>query len=370
VAGKPLTASSRACELHPTTDSAVWMRLREAGMVLLGHLHTHEWAAGGSTDQVGNPWNTTHTAGGSSGGSAAALAARTVPVATGSDTAGSLRIPSAICGTSAMKPTRGLVPLDGILPLAWSLDHAGPMARTLRDCQPVLDAMLGRPPARGALASAATSLAGITLAVSPRLTEVKTDDEVLRSFDASVAVARGLGATIVEAPPPSGDLEVAELFFAILGTDMLAFHRRYDAVRTQYRASTQELLAFTEEHAMSLEGYGQAQLARLEVTARWEHWFREHQLDAVLEPTVVFTAPPRGQGYDRFVIPDPFTLLAHFWDWTGFPVASLPCGLGDASGMPIGLSVVGPGHTDLRTLGIAMTIQEVLPPPVVPFDGP
>ena len=112
-AGHPLTGSSRVTDLAPDQDSAVAARLFDAGMVLLGHLHTHEFAAGGGTDQVGNPWDLSRGPGGSSGGSGAALASRTTPVATGTDTAGSLRIPSAICGTSTIKPTRGLLPLRG-----------------------------------------------------------------------------------------------------------------------------------------------------------------------------------------------------------------------------------------------------------------
>ena len=110
-------------------------------MVLLGHTHTHEFAAGGTTDQVGNPWALDRVAGGSSGGSAAALAARMTPAALGSDTCGSLRIPSACCGTSTIKPTHGRIPLDGVIPLARSLDHPGPMARTIADCAAVLAAM-------------------------------------------------------------------------------------------------------------------------------------------------------------------------------------------------------------------------------------
>ena len=112
-------------------------------MVLLGHTHTHEFAAGGTTDQVGNPVGARPFAGGSSGGSAAALAARMVPAALGSDTCGSLRIPSACCGTSTIKPTHGRVPIDGVIPLAPSLDHAGPMARTIADCAALLAAMAG-----------------------------------------------------------------------------------------------------------------------------------------------------------------------------------------------------------------------------------
>src|SRR5690242_18235340 len=102
VAGKPLRASSRVLDEVPSRDSDVWAALARAGMVLLGHLHTHEFAAGGMTDQVGSPWALDRTAGGSSGGSAAALAARTTPAATGTDTAGSLRIPSALSGTSTI----------------------------------------------------------------------------------------------------------------------------------------------------------------------------------------------------------------------------------------------------------------------------
>jgi aspartyl-tRNA(Asn)/glutamyl-tRNA(Gln) amidotransferase subunit A len=142
VAGLPVTASSRMLEGNVAReDSVVWARLRAAGMVLVGHTHTHEFAFGGTTDQVGNPWDLARSAGGSSGGSGAALAARMVPAATGTDTAGSVRIPAAMSGISAIKPTHGRVPIGGIIPLAATLDHAGPMARSVADCAAVLDAM-------------------------------------------------------------------------------------------------------------------------------------------------------------------------------------------------------------------------------------
>src|SRR5215831_17202202 len=151
VAGKPLTASSAVLDEVPERDCVAWARLSAEGMVLLGHLHTHEFACGGTTDQVGNPWALERSAGGSSGGSGAALASRQVPAATGTDTAGSLRIPSSYCGTSTIKPTRDLVSMAGIVPLAPSLDHAGPMARTLDDCALLLTAMVG--PDRGDVSS-------------------------------------------------------------------------------------------------------------------------------------------------------------------------------------------------------------------------
>ena len=202
VAGKPLTASSRLLDEVPVGDSDVWARLRAAGMVLLGHLHTHEFAVGGTTDQVGNPWALDHSAGGSSGGSGAALAARMVPAATGTDTAGSLRIPSALCGTSTIKPTRGLVSLAGVVPLGTTLDHAGPMARTIDDCALLLAAMAG--PDRGRAWSAfaevpslfaerrsgSQPLSDVRLAVSPRIASVDLDPDVADGFELALDTCR------------------------------------------------------------------------------------------------------------------------------------------------------------------------------------
>ena len=204
VAGKPLTASSRLLNEVPTQDSDVWARLRAAGMVLLGHLHTHEFAAGGTTDQVGSPWSLDRSAGGSSGGSAAALAARMVPVATGTETAGSLRIPSALTGISSIKPTRGLVSMAGIVPLAPSLDHAGPMACTLDDCAAVLASMAGPDRGRASTAlhafrseppatrSGLLPLAGVRLVISPRVAAVSLDPDVAEGFDVALATCRRL----------------------------------------------------------------------------------------------------------------------------------------------------------------------------------
>src|SRR5579884_3738871 len=184
VKGLPLTASSRVLDADAPAaeDSVAWAALRAQGMVLLGHTHTHEFAAGGTTDQVGNPHALHLIAGGSSGGSAAALAARMTPAALGSDTCGSLRIPSACCGTSAIKPTHGRLPLHGVIPLAPSLDHPGPMCRTVADCSAVLEAMarggaetdprMPPPAPLGAMPTAPGAgprpLAGLTVALTDR----------------------------------------------------------------------------------------------------------------------------------------------------------------------------------------------------------
>ncbi|MDE3132730.1 MAG: amidase, partial [Acidobacteriota bacterium] len=142
--GLPVTASSRVLEGNiAAADCTAWARMRAAGMVLVGHLHTHEFANGGTCDQVGNPWDTVMTASGSSGGSGAAVAARMVPVATGTDTAGSIRAPAAICGVSGVKPTTGRIPLDGVIPLGPTFDTLGPLARSVADCSAVLAVMAG-----------------------------------------------------------------------------------------------------------------------------------------------------------------------------------------------------------------------------------
>jgi aspartyl-tRNA(Asn)/glutamyl-tRNA(Gln) amidotransferase subunit A len=357
VAGRPLTASSRVADLAPTLDSEVWRRLAAAGMILIGHAHTHEWAAGGSTDQVGNPWALDRSAGGSSGGSAAALAARIVPAATGTDTAGSLRIPSALCGTSAIKPSRGAVPLDGVVPLAWSLDHAGPMARTVQDCRALLAAMHG---AESAFPTVSASLAGVRFAISPRLAGIELDADVSAGFADAIAAARSLGATIVEPPLPDGQAEVVSRFFDVLGADMLSYHQRFADRREHYRPSTRELLELAAQRDMSLTEYGEAQLARLESSGAWSRWLRDERIDVVLEPTVAFVAPVRGSGYDSFVVPDPYTVLTYFWDWTGFPVVALPAGLGASSGLPVGVSLIGGLGTDDRLAALAQVIQHEL----------
>ena len=191
----------------PTEDCDVWKQLRAAGMVLLGHLHTHEFAAGGTTDQVGSPWDLARSSGGSSGGSAAAVAARMVPAATGTDTAGSLRIPSACCGTSTIKPTHGLVSMAGVVPLSTSLDHAGPIARSLEDCRALLDAMArpDRPPAIEIARPAHRTEAArrdTARVARPALADAELDTDVAAGFERALDACRELGAVVISPPPP------------------------------------------------------------------------------------------------------------------------------------------------------------------------
>ena len=374
VAGKPVTASSTLLQDVPADDCDAWRRLSAAGMVLLGHLHTHEFAAGGTTDQVGSPWSLDRSAGGSSGGSAAALAARLTPAATGTDTAGSLRIPSACCGTSTIKPTRGTVSLAGVVPLSWSLDHAGPMARTLADCALLLEAMAG--PDRGRAESslhapmhaekARDALARARLVVSPRLASVDLDADVAAGFDRALEGCRRLGAAIVEPPPPGLADAVGQDFVDVLTTEMLVYHRRFDHLREGYRPSLREWVETGERRAMSGEEYVAAQARRWETTGAWAGWLAEHRIDAILEPTIPVVAPLRGEGYDHAGTDYALISLTHLWDWTGFPVAALPAGVGAVTGLPVGVSLVGPAGTDGRLLELGIALQAELGVPEPP----
>jgi aspartyl-tRNA(Asn)/glutamyl-tRNA(Gln) amidotransferase subunit A len=375
VAGKPLTASSRLLDDVPAEDCDVWARLRAAGMVLIGHLHTHEFAVGGTTDQVGNPWALDRSAGGSSGGSAAALAARMIPAATGTDTAGSLRIPSALSGTSAIKPTRGLVSLAGIVPLGTTLDHAGPMARTLDDCALLLGAMAG--PERGrpwtaaaagrpAAVSGDSSLRGARLTISPRLALVELDADVADGFDRALDACRRLGATFVDAAPPTVQLELGDDFVDVVTAELLAYHRRFDGHRDRYRPALREWVETGERRALRAEEYVAAQSRRRELTSAWADWYAAEELTAVIEPTVPVVAPLRGPGYDHAGTDFDLISLTHYWDWTGFPVVALPSGIGSRTSLPVGVSLIGPAASDWELLGTGNALQAELGLPEPP----
>jgi aspartyl-tRNA(Asn)/glutamyl-tRNA(Gln) amidotransferase subunit A len=348
VAGKPLTASSRILADVPEHDCDVWARLSAEGMVLLGHLHTHEFACGGTTDQVGNPWALERSAGGSSGGSAAALASRQVPVATGTDTAGSLRIPSAECGTSTIKPTRGRVSLQGIVSLAWTFDHPGPMTRTIVDSELVFAGMSGmaEPPSRRPLRR---------YAVSPRISVLEPD--VADGLDRALAALPG---ERVEPPPPPARLDVLADFFDLVLTEMLVHHRRFDDQRDRYRPSNRGRLEHAERRAMTAEEYIGLQVGRTEDTDAWCDWLAAHRIDAIVEPTIPIVAPLRGSGYDEVFGDVEDLSLTHYWDWTGFPVVSLPSGVGGHSELPVSISLVGAPGADWDLLAWGAALQDEL----------
>jgi len=367
VGGLPVTASSRMLEGNVAADdSTAWARLRAHGMVLLGHTHTHEFAAGGTTDQVGNPHSLRLIAGGSSGGSAAALAARMTPAALGSDTCGSLRIPSACCGTCAIKPTHGRIPIDGIIPLAPSLDHPGPMARTVADCAALLAGMaaggpavtpLMPPPAEIAgppvtARPGGRPLAGVTIALTDRTHAITMAGAIGRGLEEATRTCERLGAQIIELPAP-WTFEWDDLSFVLL-TDVWAYHGdlvdRHDHYRPAIAEFVEAARTFTDAQA-----YLAAQARRAEGTTMWEDWFRHNDVDLVLEPTLPILPYERGPGYDRGHAGgpgDPLIELTALWDMTGMPVAALPVSWN------VGVSLIGPRGHEAPLIQTAIDLQE------------
>jgi aspartyl-tRNA(Asn)/glutamyl-tRNA(Gln) amidotransferase subunit A len=371
--GLPLTASSRVLDGNvAVSDAEVWARLRGQGMVALGHTHTHEFAAGGTTDQVGNPWALDRVVGGSSGGSAAALAAGMTPAALGSDTCGSLRIPSSCCGISSIKPTHGLLPLDGIIPLAPTLDHPGPMARTIADCAAMLAAMAaGGPPVNptvpppaplGELALAPTPgarpLAGLTIALTDRTERTPLDPEVAAAFDTARRACEQLGARVISATAP-WEQDWDDLSRLLL-TDVWAYHAQHAGRADLYRPAIAEL-AEAAEHFTDAAAYLAAQDRRAAGAAAWESSFAAEGIDLVLEPTLPIVPYGRGPGYDRGHAGgpgDPMIALTALWDLTGMPVAALPVT------WESGMSLVAPRGREATLVAAAIDLQEsALPAP-------
>jgi aspartyl-tRNA(Asn)/glutamyl-tRNA(Gln) amidotransferase subunit A len=377
VKGLPLTASSRLLEGNVAAeDATVWVRLAREGMVLVGHSHTHEFAFGGSSDQVGNPWALDRSAGGSSGGSAAALAARMVPAATGTDTAGSLRIPAALSGVSSIKPTRGRVPMTGVIPLAESFDHAGPMARSLADCSALLTAMasgaaetvpLVPPPAPiGELPTGprgrSRPLEGLKVALLPPPPDVDLDPDVADGVDLAASACRRLGAEVVEARRPAR--ASLDDFYLAVGVEVWSYHEQFAGEADSYRPFLRELMGGVSQAGPAAE-YVRVQRRRAQLTAAWERWMADEHIDLLLEATVPVPAPLRTVGYEPVLpTPDPLILLTFTWNMTGFPVVALPAGVGSRSGLPVGISLIAPrGHeAPLVQAGIDLQQQELSPP--------
>lgn len=376
VAGKPLTASSQVLAEVPPRSCDVWVRLESAGALLLGHVHTHEFAAGATTDQVGNPWELGRSAGGSSGGSAAALAAQMVPAAMGSDTAGSLRVPSALCGTCTIKPTRGLVSLAGVVPLAASLDHVGPMARTVADCAVLLRVVAG--PDRGDATTAfsasyarTATTAGpqrrLTVAVSPRMAYVEVDPDVGDGFETALSACRQLGWRLTGSADGPTTEGVDPAFWRLQGSEILAYHRRFDGIRDRYRPSTLQLVEAAEHASVGTDEYLRIQVGRRGTTESWQDWLTVGGIDAIIEPTVPVIAPSRGRGYQQPEISAPLLSLTHLWNWTGFPVVALPAGIGARSGLPVGVSLIGRPGADGELLRAGAALQSLLGTPRPPW---
>ncbi len=212
-----------------------------------------------------------------------------------------------------------------------------------------------------------TPLSGVRLAVSPRLAHAELDADVAAGFEAALAECRRLGALLVSPPPPDVALDVGEDFLDVLTTEMLVYHRRFDAHRELYRPSSREWVEQGERRLVSGEAYIAAQRRRLEQAHAWTHWLDEHRVAALLEPTIPTVAPLRGTGYDHAGSDYALISLTHLWDWTGFPVAALPSGTG-RTGLPVSVSLIGRADADWELLTLGAGLQAALGVPEPPTD--
>jgi aspartyl-tRNA(Asn)/glutamyl-tRNA(Gln) amidotransferase subunit A len=348
----------------PANDAACIVRLREAGAVLLGKTHTHELAYGVTTPASHNPWALRHVAGGSSGGSAAAVAAGECAIALGTDTAGSIRIPAACCGVAGLKPTYGRISKDGVMPLALSLDTAGPLGRSVRDLALSLTVLAGHDPRDPTSAEVPVDdylqgldggVAGLDIGLAGGHFSASIDPDVDAAMREAAETLAGEGAAIHDVELPLADYGAATAF-AICLPEAAAAHSRVlrerpDALGVDVRTYLEiGALRPPAEHVRALR-------VRAAVRRAWRTAFEG--LEAVICPTLPTTAVRADQnvvslpGGDTSVVAAYLALCAPV-SVAGLPALSLPCGF-DRSGLPIGLQLIGRpfGEATLLRIGQA-----------------
>jgi aspartyl-tRNA(Asn)/glutamyl-tRNA(Gln) amidotransferase subunit A len=367
VAGVRTTAHSKLLiDNVAKEDATTTAKLEAAGMVLLGKLSTHEFARGGPTDvlpfpNAKNPWNTAHFAGGSSSGSAVAVASGMVGLAMGSDTGGSIRLPATFCGLVGMKATYGVISRRGVVPLSFTLDHAGPLTRTVEDCALAMQVLAGYDPgdpgsAREAVpdysADLRNGVAGLTIGRARAYDiEAGVDAEMMGAVDAAAEKWRAMGAKIVDVVLPSKQ-RMDACIQTILLAEGFAIHGEWLRTRPQdYGRVTRERLMMG---AFVTGGeYVQAQRLRRIITA---------EVDAVLAGCDAIlcagnpTAAPRVVDVDEGPFRRSHPITGPF-NATGHPGLALPCGFG-ASGLPLGLQLIGRNHGEAMLLRIAQAYEQ------------
>jgi aspartyl-tRNA(Asn)/glutamyl-tRNA(Gln) amidotransferase subunit A len=348
----PTTAGSLVAPLDDRRDATAVARLRAAGGIVVGKTLTSEYGVG-SPDLTKpfpvprNPWDPARWTGGSSAGNAAGLVAGAFLGALGTDSGGSIRMPSAFCGTTGLKPTYGRVSRAGGLPMGWSTDHIGPMATTARDCALLLEVVAGRDPADASTSDAPVprytaeltgDLTGVRIGVD-RLDRVAggvADPALAPVFAAALAELTALGADLVEIELPLHP-EIAAASIVITLSEALAYHRADFATRgADFFANTLATIGIAE--AFTAADYVQAQRVRRAgqdaVAALYE------DVDLVVTPTAAIAATP----YDRldrmFESGEFFAVYAPYWNVIGNPALSVPMGF-TADRMPLGLQVIG-----------------------------
>ena len=392
-------ASRMLAEYVPVYDATAVARLREQGAVLLGKGNMDEFGMGSSTENSAffptrNPWDTGRVPGGSSGGSAAAVAAGAAPFALGTDTGGSIRQPASFCGVTGLKPTYGRVSRYGLVAYASSLDQVGPLARDAADCALILQAIAGHDP-RDATSlpdpvpdySAALTgdIKGLRLGVPSEYFAEGMDDGVRAAVTAAIDRLSDLGAEIREVSLPTTEYALA-CYYIIAPSECSANLARYDGVKYGYSyqgdghgdVDMWEAMERTRQHGFGPEVkrrimlgafalssgyydayYHKAQQVRTLIRQDFARVFEE--VDALAAPVSPVTAFPIGDRTDdpvRMYLVDVYTLPVNM---AGLPAMSVPCGFahsGAGHDLPVGLQLIGPHLSEGRLLNIAHTYQQ------------
>jgi aspartyl-tRNA(Asn)/glutamyl-tRNA(Gln) amidotransferase subunit A len=389
----PSTAGSKMLEGYRSPfDATVVAKLAQAGCVTLGKLNCDEFAMGSSNENSAfkpakNPWDTSRVPGGSSGGSAAIVAARLAPAATGTDTGGSIRQPASFCGITGIKPTYGRASRYGMIAFASSLDQAGPMARTAEDCALLLSAMCGPDPDRDSTSldlpaedftrSLGGSIEGLRIGVPKEFFGEGLAPDVRAAIDAALQEFVKLGAKLVEVSLPRTELAIP-VYYIIAPAEASSNLSRFDGVRYGHRAEQYADLIDMYKKSRS-EGFGdevkrrimigtyvlshgyydayylQAQKIRRMIADDFQNAFASCDVIAgPVAPTVAWHLGDHGNDPLADYLADIFTLPGSL---AGLPGMSIPCGFG-AGGMPVGLQLLGNYFGEGKLLNAAHRFQQ------------
>ncbi|WP_328334515.1 MULTISPECIES: amidase [unclassified Streptomyces] len=381
VAGLPTTASSDVRAGHVADrDSQVAARLNAAGAVLLGKTHTHEFAYGLTTPQTSNAWDHSRVAGGSSGGSAVAVAAGEATFALGTDTGGSVRVPAALNGVVGLKPTYGLVSRSGVTPLSWSLDHVGPLTRTVRDAALVLSATAGHDPRDPASVSgpsadftgdsdskgpdgdpkgAGGDLKGLRVGVPRNHYFDRVSPEVEEAVRRAIERLAELGAELVDVEIPM-ERYIQAVQWGLMVPEATAYHAR--SLRVAADRYTPDVRILLEAGELTSAGdYLRAQRARTMMRDAWARMF--DRIDVLAAPTVPMTAAKSGRDTVEWAdgttesVSDSYVRLCAPANITGFPALTLPVGQ-DHAGLPIGMQLMARPFGDATVLRAGRVYEE------------
>jgi len=396
VLGESCTASSKLLQGYTSPyDATVISKLKAAGAIPYGRLNMDEFAMGSSTENSAyqvtrNPWDTSRIPGGSSGGSAAAVAALEVPATLGSDTGGSIRQPAALCGCVGLKPSYGRVSRYGLIAFASSLDQIGPFARTTRDCAMLLNAIAGRDkhdstsldlPAEDFTAGLGRDLKGVRLGIPKEYFVDGMDPRVRASVEAAIKQCADAGAELVDISLPHTEYAVS-VYYIIATAEASANLARFDGVRYGRRAADPKDLLDMYQRTRE-EGFGsevkrriilgtyvlssgyydayylRAQKVRTLIRRDFEAAFEK--VDAIICPTSPDLAFPIGERTSdplRMYLADIFTIAANL---AGICGLSVPCGTVEEGGkqLPVGLQFLGKSLDETRLLGIADAYEQI-----------